>query len=184
MHQQPTSPLPVDPPAAAPPPGPPGPPAMAPAPVGTGGGGQAGRALDRWLDLLWVRVLYALLALLLVVFPLTASALRRVTPLPGQALRRPGLAATLAEGGIYAAAGALLVYSWIQAVPILQRPIFTWPGGTPTVEAMAQLQQRGGWVLLAALLGAVVRVALEALSWADAGARERQARFGAMLARA
>src|SRR5919199_6680806 len=56
MHQQPTSPLPVDPPAAAPPPGPPGPPAMAPAPVGTGGGGQAGRALDRWLDLLWVRV--------------------------------------------------------------------------------------------------------------------------------
>src|SRR5919199_900084 len=92
-------------------------------------------------------ILYALLALLLVVFPLTASALRRVTPLPGPALRRPGLAATLAEGGIYAAAGALLVYSWIQAVPILQRPIFTWPGGTPTVEAMAQLQQRGGWVL-------------------------------------
>jgi hypothetical protein len=129
-------------------------------------------------------ILYALLALLLVVFPLTASALRRVTPLPGRALRRPGLAATLAEGGIYAAAGALLVYSWIQAVPILQRPIFTWRDDTPTVEAMAQLQQRGGWVLLAALLGAAARTGLEALSWQDAGARERQSRFGALLARA
>ena len=301
MHQQPTSPLPVDPPAAAPPPGPPGPPPLASPPVAApGGGGQVGRVLDRWLDLLWVRVpgalrrlgslpalaaadgaylsawppvgaavppvaflvglligwlrfglefsfseslgimglfafvafacgagpglwlwtgyaigdfllyghptasygyrsnpleefvrvrgswliLYALLALLLVVFPLTASALRRVTPLPGRALRRPGLGATLAEGGIYVATAALLVYSWIQAVPILQRPIFTWRGGTPTVEAVAQLQQRGGWVLLAALLGAVARIALEALSWRDAGARERQARFGALLARA
>ena len=41
----------------------------------------------------------------------------------------------------------LLVYLWMQVVPILIRPVFTWPGGGPSVEAMEKLQFRG-WVLL------------------------------------
>lgn len=126
-------------------------------------------------------LLYVLLALLLVVMPLTASALRRVTPLP---FPRPSLAATIAEGVLYAAVGLLLVYSWTQSVPLLQRPIFTWRGDTPTVASMYPLQNYAYWVVLAAFLGAGARTALEALTWDSTALRARQARFGAALAAA
>jgi hypothetical protein len=51
---------------------------------------------------------------------------------------------------------AVLVYVWVQAVPTLIRPVYTWQGGTPPIEAIQPLQQNG-WVLviLAGLVGAM-----------------------------
>ncbi|MGN6565738.1 MAG: hypothetical protein ACTHMU_24030 [Thermomicrobiales bacterium] len=124
-------------------------------------------------------LLYVLLALEVIVFPLTASALRRVTPLP---FARPSRAAALAEGGLYAVIGAVLTYCWAQAVPILQRPIFTWRNDTPTTVAMSPLQQHWQWVVLAVVVGALGRTAFETLTWQNAAVRDRARRFAAIIA--
>lgn len=54
----------------------------------------------------------------------------------------------------------LFVYLWMQVVPILIRPVFTWSGGSPPVAAMEILQQRGWPLLLVAALASVARMAL------------------------
>jgi hypothetical protein len=57
------------------------------------------------------------------------------------------------------------VYVWAKTVPLLIRPVFVWPGGVPTVEAIAPLQERG-WVLVLILVAvAVGRVFLERHGW-------------------
>jgi hypothetical protein len=124
-------------------------------------------------------LLYVLLALLLVVFPLTASALRRVTTLPAQ-LTGPGTA--VAGALIYIVVAAILTYSWSQSVPILQRPIFTWRNDTPTVVAMSPLQQHAHWVVLAAICGAVARIAFETLTRGNMAVQARAERFAAQIA--
>lgn len=124
-------------------------------------------------------LLYVLLALLLVVFPLTASALRRVTTLPTQ-VTGPG---TVAAGAlIYIVVAAILTYSWSQSVPILQRPIFTWHNSAPTVAAMSPLQDHAHWVVLAAIFGAIARVAFDLLLRGNAAVQARAERFAALLA--
>jgi hypothetical protein len=124
-------------------------------------------------------LLYVLLALLLVVFPLTASALRRVTTLPSQ-VAGPGV--LIAGGVIYVVVAGVLAYSWSQSVPILQRPIFTWHDTSPTVESMSPLQQHAQWVVLAAIVGAIGRVVFEALTRGNEGVQGRATRFAAMIA--
>lgn len=49
--------------------------------------------------------------------------------------------------------------AWVAAAPTLIRPVFTWasPGGAPTVEAVATLQETGGVVVAAAVVATLVR---------------------------
>lgn len=55
----------------------------------------------------------------------------------------------------------VFVYLWMQVVPILIRPLFTWPYGTPPVAAMAILQQQGWPLLLVAGVASLARMGLQ-----------------------
>ena len=58
----------------------------------------------------------------------------------------------------------VLVYAWTLAVPALIRPIYTWQGSNPPVQAIAPLQKTG-WIL--AVLAIVIGVARAVLEhWA------------------
>jgi hypothetical protein len=85
----------------------------------------------------------------------------------------------LAAGG-HLGMTLLFVYLWMQVVPILIRPVFTWPGGSPSVQAMQILQQAGWPLLLVAALASLGRMGLQQLvsrhpQWqARLDAREQQ----------
>lgn len=49
--------------------------------------------------------------------------------------------------------------TWTAAAPLLIRPRFTWPGGQPTVAAIAPLQAQAGVLIAAALIGVLIRQA-------------------------
>lgn len=66
----------------------------------------------------------------------------------------------LATGG-YLVFTLLLVYLWIQIVPILIRPTFTWLNTTPPVSAMIILQQGNLPIMVAAGLAALLRIGLQ-----------------------
>lgn len=57
----------------------------------------------------------------------------------------------------------LFVYLWMQVVPILIRPVFTWQARTPSVAAMTLLQQSSWPFLLVAGLASLGRMALQQL---------------------
>lgn len=103
-------------------------------------------------------ITYVLLAVLLVVVPLTSQGFRRqlTARLPRASPLRTALGAI-----IQAVFQAALVLVWTHAVPTLIRPIYTWLGHQPPIEAVQPLQQYGiVLVVLAAVLGAL-RAVLE-----------------------
>lgn len=51
----------------------------------------------------------------------------------------------------------LLIYFWVLAYPVLIRPVWTWAHSIPPVSAIMPIQRRGGWVVLAAVVAAIVR---------------------------
>lgn len=94
--------------------------------------------------------------------------------------RLPRQARTALAFGGHLGLTLLFVYLWMQVVPILIRPVFTWPGGSPPVDAMEILQQQGWPLLVFAGIASLGRMALqqvvarrESLS-AVVDARERQ----------
>jgi hypothetical protein len=110
-------------------------------------------------------VAYLLLALLLILIPFVASALRRQTVgrIDKKKYRKKGIVLNVV---LQAAIQAALVYVWTQAVPTLIRPVYTWQGiyAVPPSYAIQPLQQE--WlslVLLAIFLGAI-RMAPEYLA--------------------
>jgi hypothetical protein len=87
---------------------------------------------------------------------MTAKALTLQLPLRQEWSRRARLALALLG---YAAATLALVAFWVQAAPVLIRPIFTWAGDlAPPTEATAPLQQHGSVVVLAAVVAAAIRI--------------------------
>ncbi|MBW4625526.1 MAG: hypothetical protein KME49_08480 [Brasilonema octagenarum HA4186-MV1] len=109
---------------------------------------------------------YILLGILLVSIPLTSKGLRRLT-LPGLEEKLPELTLTQRRimtgiaAVIQAGLMAALVYVWTQAVPTLIRPVYTWQGNQPPVEAIQPLQTSGQiLVVVAAILG-IIRVVIE-----------------------
>lgn len=120
---------------------------------------------------------YALLAFMTTGIALaTKSLLGQLRP----PRRLPRQTHTLLAFGGHLGLTLLFVYLWMQVVPILVRPVFTWPGGSPSVAAMQILQQRGWPLLLVAALASVGRMALlqrvhgQAALRARVDARERQ----------
>src|SRR5215208_1722447 len=98
-------------------------------------------------------IAYVLLAMLLVFIPLLSPWLRRQVLTH---LHVPRIPRIVINTTLQAILQAVLVYVWVQAVPTLIRPVYTWQGGTPPIEAIQPLQQNG-WVLviLAGLVGAM-----------------------------
>ena len=95
---------------------------------------------------------YLLLAMLVVVAPMTAQALVRAS-LP-RARVAAGLRTPLAVvlGCLVSAA---VVYAWTQTAPILVRPAYTWVGLLPSNDAIQPVQATGWFlVFLAAVTGA------------------------------
>jgi hypothetical protein len=102
-------------------------------------------------------VVYVALGMLSAGVPLTVRALRAQTPLPSQWADARVLAETLL-GGVYA---AVLTFVYVQALPMLIRPLFVWQGQSPTVASVAP-SQRLAWVfVLVALVVGSVRVLVE-----------------------
>lgn len=87
----------------------------------------------------------------------TKSLLAQLRP-PGRFPRQARVA--LAIGG-HLGLTLLFVYLWMQVVPILIRPVFTWPGGSPPVDAMEILQQRGWPLLVIAGVASLGRMGLQ-----------------------
>jgi hypothetical protein len=102
----------------------------------------------------------AVVASVLVGVPLMTTTCRAAI---ARALRRfPKLALGVAALGSGLVAG-LGTFSWVQVAPLLVRPLFLWPdGSTPSVEAIAPVQQRGWVLMVVAVVLAVARTPVEA----------------------
>ena len=88
---------------------------------------------------------YGVLALLVVQVPIATKGLLARLPLVHRLSPHGAVYAAMAAHALLSAA---LVFFWARAAPILLRPAFTWPGGSPSVAAMSILQQRT-WLLSA-----------------------------------
>jgi hypothetical protein len=113
---------------------------------------------------------YGLLAFMTTGVPLATKTLL-VQLRPPSTLPRPVRRALAVAGHLVLT--LLLVYLWIQIVPILIRPVFTWTGGGPPVDAMEILQQRSWPLLLVAGVASLARMGLQTV--VAAGAEERAA---------
>ena len=65
------------------------------------------------------------------------------------------------EALLYSLAAAASYYLWVQALPVLVRPVFTLQGAQPTPESIEPLQRWWGALTILALLGSAGRVLLE-----------------------
>lgn len=102
---------------------------------------------------------YAVMAMLITKLPITIKMLVAELKIPGIGLKvRFAIAALL-----HVLLTGLLVYFWTQAVPVLIRPLFTWKGSIPTIQAMAPLQQYGMVIVVTAMVTSVFRMILQGL---------------------
>ena len=74
-----------------------------------------------------------------------------------------------------------IVYVWAQAAPLLIRVFWGWTGFSPPLAAAAYLQELGGWVIGAAVLGAVARGLLAYRANRDQSVVQRTSRLAAAL---
>lgn len=117
--------------------------------------GVAGDLGRQWLPLL---LTYALLAVLTVRTAIIAKGLAAQLALPARIDRRARFALAAAAHLLITAG---LVWLWTAATPLLVRPIYTWNGRQPTIEAISPLQEEGAAVVVVALLVAGARLALQ-----------------------
>lgn len=83
----------------------------------------------------------------------------------------------------HAAITAVFVYFWTQAVPLLMRPVFVWPGSYLPI-AMAQPLQERWLILVAALVGAsIARVFLQGVLAARSPFADRVDQMAAKIAK-
>ncbi len=68
---------------------------------------------------------------------------------------------TFALAGLHGAIAGVLIYLWAQSVVVLLRPLFTWVGGVPTVEAINPVQTQWIYLVGVGAIAAAGRVLLE-----------------------
>jgi hypothetical protein len=100
---------------------------------------------------------FALLASVLMLLPIIAKSLLAPFVKSGYAkyLRLP----IALVGHVLITAG--LTYCWVNSVPLLIRPMFTWQGNIPSVAAMSALQKNGGYVVVVAAAASLLRMVLQ-----------------------
>jgi hypothetical protein len=110
-------------------------------------------------------LLYFLLLQLLAFTPVVATALsndvlRRIP----KALRLrsvPMGVTVMAVAFLHGTVTSLLVYVWVHIVPTLIRPVYTWIGYAPPIQAIEPLQARGSALIKTAFCFSVVRSVVE-----------------------
>lgn len=101
-------------------------------------------------------IYYILLAFLMIVIPLLAKWLTCRT-LEKSAFQNNKIANAVLQGLL---AGGF-VYFWNQAYPLLIRPLWTWSGSNPTVQAIAPIQKTGWVLVLCAASASIAKVLLK-----------------------
>jgi len=109
---------------------------------------------------------YFLLAMLTVFMPIVAAGIRLRVSLP---LRTPRAVRLVLEALLFATTCAILTYSWTVSMPVLIRPVFTWRGELPPIDAMVVLQRQGDWIAVFVGLVALARIVLETRALRSAG---------------
>lgn len=66
-----------------------------------------------------------------------------------------------------------VIYFWVQIMPVLIRPVYTWTARTPRVEAMANFQEYGYVLVTLAVLASLLRVYLQSRTVFDKTLSER-----------
>jgi hypothetical protein len=75
---------------------------------------------------------------------------------------------------LYVLIAVWLAYCWVNSIPLLIRPMFTWLGhGQPTVQAMTPAQVQGGYILAAAAIAAAMRIVVQSKITVLPGRREQ-----------
>lgn len=124
--------------------------------------GRPGPRTFSLLDVVLLRgallVTYLAFAVMAAIIPAATRMARASVPLPSPERADARMAAEIL---IAAITGPALLFLYLQAVPLLIRPLFTWQGQTPPVDAIAPLQERGWILALVALVFAILRVILE-----------------------
>ncbi|UZN02112.1 hypothetical protein [Cellulomonas sp. S1-8] len=117
------------------------------------GTGPLATVAHGWLPRL---ITYLLLVAGVVVLPRAA---RAVVATVGRRRQVPPLVAWPVVSGLVTVIAWLGTDAWVAAAPTLVRPLFTWsaPGGQPTVQAVATLQETGHVVVAAAVVGTLLR---------------------------
>jgi hypothetical protein len=68
---------------------------------------------------------------------------------------------TFALAGLHGAIAGVLVFLWAQSVVVLLRPLFTWVGGAPTVQAISPVQTQWIYLVGVGAIAAAGRVLLQ-----------------------
>jgi hypothetical protein len=113
--------------------------------------------VDRALLVVALLIAYAALGMLAAGIPLAVQGLRAQAPWAAAT----GDARALPDIALGALLSGALVFVYVQALPMLVRPVFTWQGDSPVVEAVAPVQQYAWLLALAALIVAALRVLAE-----------------------
>jgi hypothetical protein len=103
---------------------------------------------------------YLLLVLLAVRIPvLTKNLLAEAANRGGRSRRGPPVGAMALAVAAHAVVTGALVWAWVQAVPVLIRPRFTWLGSlAPPADAVGPLQAQGDVVVVAAMAASIARM--------------------------
>lgn len=123
---------------------------------------------------------YLLLGMLLVIIPWASSLLRRRT-VPRMHTGRP--VRMIADSLVQGAVAAGLTFVWVESAPTLIRPVFTWQGSSPPIEAIRPLQQDGAYLIVVAALVNMARIAVEYRVSQDRRTLKRLAGLNIRLAR-
>lgn len=103
-------------------------------------------------------VVYTALAMLAVGIPLAVRALRAETPLPSS--ESPD-ARVILDALLGAVLAGSLTWLYVQALPMLIRPLFVWQGSMPSVESVAPAQEQTWVFVLVAVVVGAARVLAE-----------------------
>lgn len=98
---------------------------------------------------------YAVLLGLAVLIPFLARLLRLTTPLPPPRWGDLRLVVELLLGALL---NGGLLFLYLQAVPVLVRPLFTWRGRPPPADAVALVQQSAGVFVTIAVVAVVLSI--------------------------
>jgi hypothetical protein len=79
---------------------------------------------------------------------------------------------------------AALVYSWVQAAPLVVRVYWSWTNSTPPLSSAYYLQMDGNWLVYAAALAAALRAWLSYMAYQQQAVKARVRRLASALATA
>lgn len=121
-------------------------------------GFNADSLTDRFLLVAGLLIVYLALVGLAAGMPLAVRMLRAQSSLPANASPDTRVITDMILGGFFA---ATLTYVYVQALPMLIRPLFIWQGASPSIDSVAPAQRHAWVFVLIALVITPARVLAE-----------------------